>query len=208
MEKNQVNNQKIIKRILILFSLIALAFTIYMIAQIYALFYTEAQGTTNHNIAKWVIVVNEVDIVSAQVEEFSLGTFNVEGTSGAEGKFSPGMTGYYEIVIEPRNTQVSVRYDITVDDTSIKANNIHLIAVEETKVKNTITRTGKNTYTGIIPLSAINGTYINNIKFIFKWEEGENPDEEAALNISSVQVPMQVKVTQYLGEHITEYVSE
>jgi len=208
MWKNQANDKKNVKRILILLSLIALMFTIYKISQIYALFYTQGKGSINQEIAKWVIVINEKNIVSEQIEEFNLGNFNIIGINTSNDKFTPGMSGYFEMEIDPKNTQVSIRYDIIIDNEEAEENNIFLVEIIETEANNTIVRTGENTYTGIIPFTVIDGNYINNIKLTFKWEEDTSGEEIVLPEILSVKIPMQVKVTQYLGEQIKEYEEE
>lgn len=204
-------NKKIIKKFLVLLSLVITIITIYQITNIYAVFYSEWTGTFDREIAKWKIIINNIDIVKETVQTFEV-EFISEDSSAADGKFLPGMEGNFEIIIEPKTTQVSVRYDITIDDTDFLDTDINLIGVIETEENNTIIRTDENTYTGIIPLASIssNNNYFDNVKIIFKWEVDENAGEQGIIvkqnGELTIKVPISVKVTQYLGEEIIPYI--
>jgi len=210
MRINKINKNKVIKKTLILLSLIMSIITIYQIANVYAVFYSEATGTMKKDLAKWNIVVNGTDISSGITDTFVIDKFNVEGNINViDGKIAPGMLGNFQICIEPKDTQVSVRYDILIDDSNISGSSITLTSVEETNTNNTIIRTGENTYTGLIHLSNITSSYQNNIKITFKWENDEiNNEQDTKLGMiinSKIPIPISVKISQYLGEEIIAY---
>jgi len=125
------------------------------------------------------------------------------------GKFLPGMEGYFEIIIQPKDTQVSIQYDIIIDDTNYKDTDINLISVakveidpftEEEIITNLI-QTDEHTYTGIILLENITSTYFDNIKILFKWDELlEEEEQDGGFDQLVLEVKITVKVTQYLGE--------
>lgn len=206
MEGNKINRKKIIKKYLILLTFIATIFAVYEITSIYAVFHSEAVGNVSESLAKWKILVNNQDIVSGTEQDFDIGEFIIPNNNVIEGKFAPGLEGYFELTIEPQDTQVSVRYDITIDESQAILEDIHLISVEEIAQNNTLIQTAEDTYTGIIPLSVINNNYVNTIKITFKWEEEENALQngtEIKTDTPAIDIPIKVNVKQYLGETIT-----
>lgn len=102
--KQMNNNRKIIKKILILLSLVAAIITVYEIADIYAVFHSESSGTLSQDIAKWKIVVNGTNIATEEVQTFEINELNMDENT-TNGKFTPGMTGSFEIEIEPKDTR-------------------------------------------------------------------------------------------------------
>ncbi|MCL2859302.1 MAG: hypothetical protein FWF46_01760 [Oscillospiraceae bacterium] len=200
MEVNKRNSKKIIKKYLVLVTFILTLVAIYEITSVYALFHSQATANVSESLARWKILVNNQDIVSGTEQSFDMGDFVVPNASVMGGKFAPGLEGYFELTIEPQDTQVSVRYDITIDQSSAILQNIHLISVEEIMANNTLIQTAEDTYTGIIPVSDIKDDYVNTIKITFKWDDTGDKD---AVNTPIVEIPIKVKVTQYLGEAIT-----
>ena len=79
-------------------------------------------------------------------------------------------------------------------------------SIEETEAGKTLIKTGENTYTGTILLSEIKQGIKNNITVTLKWEQDETTDEEdtqiGSIENNKIQIPVNVKVTQYLGEEI------
>lgn len=204
-------HKKKLKKILIIISLICLIITIYQVVSVYAVFYSELSGTLNANLAKWNIIVNETDIVKTTTEEFVIDTLSTtENVHTNDGKFAPGATGSFEITIKPMDTQVSVRYDISINQSNIENQKIMLFSVEEIDKGNTLVKTGENTYTGIIPLEDITEEYTNNIKITFVWENDEtNNEQDSILGTTpdlKVQIPVTVVVTQHMGEEIEPYI--
>jgi len=205
MEENKKNSRKVIRRYLILLTFILTIITIYEITNVYAVFHSEATANIGENLAKWEISVNNQDIVSGTEKTFDIGDFTVPDNSVFEGKFAPGLEGYFELTIAPQDTQVSVRYDITIDQSAAVLKNIHLVSVEEVATNNTLVQTAEDTYTGIMPLSDITGNYVNTIRITFKWDEVSDAENamKNGIDVLSIGIPITVSVKQYLGETIT-----
>lgn len=185
--------------------------TIYEIRSTYAIFYSQMQGTSKNDIGKWNIEINSTNISSGINETFLIENLNIDSNINVkQGKLAPGSNGSFDIVINPTNTDVSIRYDITIDESKITTSGISLLSIEETlDLESLLIRTGEYTYTGIIPLSKINGYYLNNIKVKFSWinDELNNIEDSYIGNIKDnrLDIPITVNVTQYLGENILEY---
>lgn len=202
----------IIKKILVILAIFMAIFTIYKIANTYALFETKMSGMIKPTIGRWNITVNGTDVTSGTTQEFAMDTFNIEESQYTKnGKIAPGMKGNFEIAILPQNTQVSIRYDISINDTELAGQQIKLTTVEETANNNIIIKTGENTYTGIILLNNMSTDYEEIIKIEFVWENKEEFNEQdTTIGIvynSNLSLPITVNIKQYLGEEITEYVN-
>lgn len=156
-------------------------------------------------IAKWEIKVNGENIVGEEPKDFDL-VFTLENEE--DEKLMPGTEGSFEVALNVEHTEVSVRYDITIDDTVLDETDIKLKSVTEIEKATPLVRTGENTYTGLILLEDILDTdFLNRVKITLEWEVDENnpdinPDDIDALEIG---LPITVKVTQYLDDEIVPY---
>lgn len=196
-----------IKKLFIILTLFMMCFTIYQIKTTYALFESKISGVINSEIGKWNIYINNRDVTSGTSKTFIMDKFNIGGSKYTEeGKIAPGMKGSFEISISPRDTQVSIRYDITIDGVSIEENQIRLVSISEKNNNNTIVKTGENTYTAIILLEDISEDYRDDIEIFFTWDNNEDNNEKdtsiGTVYNSKISIPITVKLSQYLGEPI------
>lgn len=202
-----------IKKTLIILTLIMLGITLYQIMHTYALFESEISGTLNPSIGRWNIYLNGNDITDGTTQEFTMDTFNIiKSEYTDENRIAPGMSGSFEIAVCPQDTQVSIRYDISIDDSNLNGQPIKLVSVKEKNDNNTIIRTSENTYTAIIPLEKINPDYNDIIEITFIWENNEDYNEKdteiGTVYNSKLAIPVTVHAIQYLGEPIDEYIEQ
>ena len=203
----KANNK--IKVLLMRLTLIMLVITIYVISTTYALFQSQIKGSVVKNVGKWSIKINGADVLKGTSEEFNMQQFVVDENENTKPvKMAPGTTGLFELSIDPTDTQISVRYDISIVLDEITNDKVQLISVEKDSTNN-IVKTAENTYTGIIPLEEIEKGAIDLVKIKFCWENDEQNnmvDSEIGTIINSkIQIPVKVNITQYLGEEITAF---
>lgn len=203
----KANNK--IKVLLMRLTLIMLVITIYVISTTYALFQSQIKGSVVKNVGKWSIKINGADVLKGTSAEFNMQQFVVDANENTKpGKMAPGTTGLFELSIDPTDTQISVRYDISIVLDEITNDKVQLISVEKDSTNN-IVKTAENTYTGIIPLEEIEKGAIDLVKIKFCWENDERNnmvDSEIGTIINSkIQIPVKVNITQYLGEEITAF---
>lgn len=199
-----------VKKVLILLTVIMMCFTIYTIVSTYALFESKVQKNVKAEIGKWRIKVNSSDITNPTTQNFTINTFNISQSPYIqENKIAPGMDCTFDIEIEPQDTQVSVRYDITIDSSKLVNKSIVLNRVVEKNNNNIIFRTAENVYTGIIPLEMISTNYLDIVEIFFSWENIEENNEEdtkiGTVYNSNLNIPISVTFSQYLGETIEEF---
>lgn len=194
-------------KIIIIIALLLIIVIIYMIVSTYATFRSEFTGDMKIDSATWKIVVNNTDISSNTVKEFVIDNINIDESQGVEqGKLAPGLSGNFNILIDPSDTNVSIMYELQFDTSNINSTNIRIDSVKETSTNNTLVQTAQNTYVGIITLDDIKNNVTNNIQVTLLW----NDDGDADINVGgipdySINIPVKIKVSQYLGEELQEY---
>lgn len=202
--------KKNIKIILILISITAILCTIYKIITTYALFQSETEGMLRGDIADWKIVINEDDISKGINQKFTINEVNL-GTEETikNGKIAPGISGDFYITIIPKDTQVSIRYDLTIDTTKIEESSIEITGIEEIIESNSLVKTDKYTYSGIIPLEKINKGITNKIKVSIEWKNNEENNEKdtelGSVWNAKLDLPVTINVTQYANEKLEVY---
>lgn len=198
------------KKIIILVCMCSILILIYEIVHIYAIFYSEVTGNVEMKNGKWVIEINGTEISKGVQKDFVIDQINVDQSEHVkEGKLAPGLSGNFEIQINPKNTDVSVKYEISLNEENLKNSSLKIKSISETEYNNELIRTEKNTYTAIIPLEKIKQGVTNLIKVEVEWENQEENNEEDTKDGSKYQsvleIPISVRVSQYLGEEILPY---
>lgn len=204
-------NNKNKKKLLWLCMCIIIVVIIYEIIHIYAVFYSQMSGSVQFANGKWNIYVNGTEISTGVETTFTVDQINIDESSHVKaGNLAPGLSGDFEIAINPSDTDVSVRYDITLNKEYMTDENIQITGIVETEENNTLTRTGENTYTGIIPLQRVKNGETNTIQISIQWvDSASNSTQDlnvGAISNPKLHIPITVHVTQYLGEVITPYV--
>ena len=198
-------NKKVI--IITIILLIISAILVYAILSTYATFRSEFSGSMKVNNATWKILINNTDISLNATKEFTIDNINIDQSQGVEeGKLAPGLKGNFNILIDPSDTDVSIIYELKFDTKNINSTNIRIDEVKETNTGNNLVQTDVNTYTGIISLDDIKNNVTNNIRVTLLWHDDGNED----INIGEIpeykiSIPVEVKVSQYLGEELKEY---
>ena len=198
------------KKIIILVCMCSILILIYEIVHIYAIFYSEVTGNVEMKNGKWVIEINGTEISKGVQKDFVIDQINIDQSEHVkEGKLAPGLSGNFEIQIKPKNTDVSVKYEISLNEENLKNSSLKIKSISETEYNNELIRTEKNTYTAIIPLEKIKQGVTNSIKVEVEWENQEENNEEDTKDgnkyQSVLEIPISVRVSQYLGEEILPY---
>lgn len=200
--------KKIIRKILIIITLFMIFAVAYSLINTYAIFYSEGTGKIRQENATWRIYVNEKNI--ATNNKFTIDTFELEESEHvAPGKIAPSVTGNFYITIDPKNTNVAIKYSIKLNQLNLINDKIKIVSIEEINQNNELIKTDESTYTGIITLSDIKEKKINNIRVKITWlndEENNKADTTmGTIENYKINIPIEVDITQYLGETIEEY---
>ena len=198
------------RKIIILVCMCTILILIYEIIHIYAIFYSEVTGNVEMKNGKWVIEINGTEISKGIQKDFVIDQINIEQSEHVKnGKLAPGLSGNFEIQINPKNTDVSVKYEISLNEENLKNSSLKIKSISETEYNNELIRTEKNTYTAVIPVEKIKQNATNSVKIEVEWENQEENNEEDTKEGSKyqsvLQIPISVRVSQYLGEEIFPY---
>jgi len=207
------------KKLLTILLLIMLIISLLQIANMYALYKQENQGDYSNLLGVWSIKVNGADISSGdQNLTFNMTEDNLIYLDSARvksQKMAPGTQAYFEIIIDPTNTDVSVIYQLdmqfeqlTTKMKLVKVENWFQKSGNEGKIENTdiSTNLASNTYKAVIPISKINDKYLNHVKLYFEWINDENNNavdsEIGQTENAKISVPLKINLKQYTGEVI------
>lgn len=192
------------KKILYFICGLCLSMTIFMVIDSYGLFESKNVLNVDSNIAKWNVFINGTDI--KKNETFVVDKINlINNDNVLEGKMAPGSKGYFDIVIDPTDTDTSIRYDISFDFSSLN-DKIVVSGIEEITSGNLV-RTGKNTYSKVITLNEIKNGITNTIRVYIKWDNSDDESDSAIGSVLNnfINVPVTITAYQYLGEKIDIY---
>lgn len=204
---------KNIRKILFLLMTSVFILLIYKIIDIYAVFHSEIESNVALENGKWNITINGSDITSGTVTEFVINQITTtENDHVKPGNLAPGLSGSFEIEINPEDTNVSVRYDITLNQQELGDSNLKIRSIEEIEQNYKLIQTDENTYTGVILLEEINQGINHRIRMEVEWADEEISNEaDTTLGTdvtNKLQIPITVHAIQYLGEEITPITEE
>ena len=208
------------KKLLRILVLIMLIITLFQIANMYALYKDQLQGEYTNLLGVWAIKVNEVDISSGEENL----TFNmtedhltyVDSDRVKSQKIAPGAQAYFDIVIDPTNTDVSILYKLKIKLEEIETAKFKLVNVENYFQKSgeteqivnddVYTNNETNEHQAVIPLTRINDQCLNYVRLYFEWEDvEENNQTDSELGQTEnakITVPLEINLKQYTGEVI------
>ncbi len=196
----------------IVISMLLIVVTLYNIVNSYAKYVTQASGSMEKQAGAWVIKVNDRDISSNNsTKTFTINNLTLLNNEYVmEGKIAPNSVGYFDISIDPTGTSTSVRFDVTLDLSDFEnVDAIHFesacIVVNEEEDPDGMIRTAQNTYTGIIPLADVKQNTVTTARLYIKWEDGQNDIDLGLIQNNQLNLPIEVDVSQYSGEELTEY---
>lgn len=193
---------------LVLLSMCVIAILVYKIISIYAVFHSNVGAKAEFRNGAWNIDVNGKKITTGVQTDFTIDQITVaEDQHTMPGKISPGLSGNFKIVINPKDTNVSIRYDITLNQDELKSSNVKISSVEEKNNGAKLIKTAENEYTGIITLQDIQKNIIHEIEMNVEWLDDEQNNESDTLlgtnkDKRQFEIPVTFHATQYLGEEI------
>lgn len=190
-------------KILYIITILMLVTLVYFVSSSYALFESEKTIVVHPETAKWNIVINGKNINT--IENFVIDSFNIEENENTlEGKIAPSLSGYFDIEIDPTNTDTSIMYEVIFDFNNLEPT-IKVDKIEEINGYS-LKQVNENTYSNKITLSEIKSGVKHNIRVYIEWvndEEKNQVDSLIGTDINgSIEIPVIIDIKQYLGEEI------
>ena len=184
-----------IKKWHLVLAICALILCITQIQQTYAKYLDTKEGDTDFTIRSWKILVNQQDITEASTMSSLINPVYIENEHIKEGVIAPGREGYFDLVIDSSNTEVSFRYDISVTSSENSSVNDLVITGYSLNDSEIIPVSDQlNNLSNIIYYTDTNKE--NKIRIYFQWRDGtgENMNNEADTNASIQGVNAKLKV--------------
>ncbi len=172
-----------LKKVRFILLFILLSICLCLMSNTYSRYVVDTTSNIDVLFAKWQILVSNVDITDGSSSQISFTPIIEENTNVATNVMAPSSTGYFDILIDPTNVDVSFKYTISL---SIDAQNLPDLLITKYAVL-------PSNYNGEDPLNFLNITnnniidtkYIDNeienfsfepftIRVYFEWFEGEN----------------------------------
>ena len=182
------------------FFLVFLVLLLY-ISDAFGLFEINSSSPLEADLAKWQIIVNSSDISN------NGGTFLIpevhweRNENTMEGKAAPGSKAYFEILIDPRGSEVSLSYQLYLDFLNLSNESIRIISVKN-KNNEVLEPNEEGKYQGLILLSSIKNNEWEKIRVDFKWENDENNNEKDSKYVGKVNqfldIPITLRFSQYI----------
>ena len=158
------------KYVMLILTIMSLMITFCMVNETYAKYVTSADATTSTSIARWRIIVNNDDITLGTTSS-NLITPQFPGSEDiAANVLAPNTEGYFDLVLDGSNADVSFRYTITISNnqnspvTELRATS-YMIDGEEYEFEDE----DDTEITGEIRLTDTDRT--RNIKVYVKWDD-------------------------------------
>jgi len=155
------------KKIIFFVALMSLLYCITLMQDTYAKYVSSAVENAELTIARWSILVNDQDVVNESNFTDTISPVFAGSSNIASDVIAPTAEGYFELLINGTNTDVSFRYTISIDTTDC--------SVEDLKIKSysingtTYSYTEGDDITGTILLSAQDKTA--DIIFNVEWDD-------------------------------------
>ncbi len=165
------------KKIIFFVALISLFYCVNLMQDTYAKYLSSATENAELTIARWSILINDQDVVNESnftdtISPVFAGTTNIKSDV-----IAPTATGYFELIINGENTDVSFRYSIGIDTTDCAVEDLVITSYTIDGV--TYTYSGSNV-TGDILLNDVSRT--QTVRFNVQWNDNaltENMDNAA-----------------------------
>ncbi len=184
-----------IKVKILIVALFVLLMTTLVIFQTYALFETNGNATKTLDIGDWSILLNNVDV--SQSRTITLNDFHyTNGSHTRSNRFAPGSSAYFDLVIDASDSQVSVEYDLEIDDSAIEDYPNIYFSITDMGSNQVL---DSNTYSGTILLSSQNR--VTTLRITLIWDNDPDYDEtDTSLIGGNLAFTIDADFKQYLGE--------
>lgn len=171
------------KKIMILLAFVSLFLCVITLQDTYAKYTSHVNGDSNISIARWRILVNNFDIK----EELTTSNLITPVFSGNEnvkdGVIAPTSTGYFDIIIDSTDTDVSFTYNITVN--SSEDSIVDDMVITGCSLNGQSVGFADNTAMGTIMVNS--ATKINTLRVYIEWNDGEGSTMDNAADTDTTR---------------------
>lgn len=205
------------KRIKIILILLTLSVTLSFMSHTYSRYVVDTTSNIEVSFAKWQVLVNSSDITDGTTTNLEITPVIEESNNVKANTIAPSSKGYFDIVVNPTNIEVSFDYKVTL---KLLNENMPDILISKYAILSDTYQEGDTVTTNEITNNEITGslTYDNEtenftfkpftIRVYFEWFEGTNESmndeadttigEDAAKNNTKLQIEAALSFSQKL----------
>jgi hypothetical protein len=155
------------KKIVLLLACISLFLCIVTLQDTYAKYTSSVNETTNLSIARWRILVNNLDIRDSATTTNLITPVFAGNSNIASGVIAPTATGYFDIILDASGTDLSFSYDISI--TNSQDSLVSDIIITSCTFNGQPMNINNNTISGDISLAS---QRVNTIRVNIEWNDG------------------------------------
>ncbi len=155
------------RKIVFFIALISLLYCVTFMQDTYAKYVSSAVETAELTIARWSILINDQDVVNESnftdtISPVFAGTSNIKNDV-----IAPTAQGYFDLVLNGENTDVSFSYTISIDTTDCTVDDLKITGYS---IDGGTTQTySGSSVTGSILLNDVSRT--KTIRFFVEWDD-------------------------------------
>lgn len=202
------------QKIKILLVLVSISLTLGLMSNTYSRYIVDATGDVEVKFTKWQILVNNNDITSNNSSSIDLVPVMEDNENIAPNTIAPSSKGYFDIDIDPSNTELSFDYTISLQvlNTDIPDLMITKYALLNSDYQEgdevQITNLSENSIKGSLNYNENEALKPFTVRIYFEWFEGENESmsdvedteagSKAAREDTSLQISASINFQQKL----------
>ncbi len=201
------------KKIKILLMLVSISLTLGLMSNTYSRYIVDTSGDVEVMFTKWQILVNNNDITNGNSSSITLEPVMEANENIQENTIAPSSKGYFDIEVDPSNTELSFDYSIGLE---ILNEDIPDLMITKYALLNDTYQEGDELETKVPTDNVIKGSYNLGdnpngfkpftVRIFFEWIEGEgesmddstdsNIGNKAALEDTSLQIKATINFEQ------------
>lgn len=187
------------KKILVLICIILCIFTVTEIITSFGVFESSFSEDSEVDVAKWHIYVNNSSLNDTENVFYVNNITYTNNQHVSANRFAPGVSGSFLIEIDPTDTEVSFKYELSIDLSSNQYSQIRVDNIEG--ISGTSLTVQDGVYSRIFRLSEIQAEKKDLIRVTFSWINNDaNNDSDSLLGMSdgNIEIPVNIKFSQYV----------
>lgn len=182
-----------LKRIKVILILLVLSVTLSFMSHTYSRYVAESTSNVQVSFAKWQILLNESDITNGTTSNIEITPVVESSTNVKANTIAPSSKGYFDILVNPSNVDVSFDYTLSLQILNDNLPDIliskYAILNEGYKETDTITKLDitDNTISGSLTYDNATENFTFKpftIRVYFEWVEGTNESMDDELDTS------------------------
>lgn len=195
------------KKIKILLALVSLSLTLGLMSNTYSRYIVATNGDVEVKFTKWQILVNDSDVTNASTSSIELAPVMEENENIEANTIAPTSKGYFDINIDPTNTELSFNYNVSLE---VINKDIPDLMITKYSLLDSTFQEGDEIESIAIANNTINGSLNYNqnevfkpftIRIYFEWFDGENEsmsdedDTQIGMKAAEEDTSLQIRAT-------------